>query len=131
MRSLAPIRHYHLDKDPSPNITMMIDSGASHILVRFEHAHILKYITMSDTKTQPFVCQSKIRQNRFRTHTYRTRSPTNWTILFPGFYLPRRRTSRLAIRIKPADKTRMLSYIYQSNLQPSTRSQQRTDFTWI
>ncbi len=44
----------HRDKDPSPNITMMIDSGASHILVRFEHAHILKYITMSDTKTQPF-----------------------------------------------------------------------------
>jgi hypothetical protein len=44
----------HRDKDSSPNITMMIDSGASHILVRFEHAHILKYITMSDTKTQPF-----------------------------------------------------------------------------
>ena len=44
----------HRDKDPSPNITMMIDSGSSHILVRFEHAHILKYITMSDTKTQPF-----------------------------------------------------------------------------
>jgi hypothetical protein len=44
----------HRDKDPSHNITMMIDSGASHILVRFEHAHILKYITMSDTKTQPF-----------------------------------------------------------------------------
>jgi hypothetical protein len=32
------------DKDPSPNITMMIDSGASDILVRYEHAHILKYI---------------------------------------------------------------------------------------
>jgi hypothetical protein len=44
----------HRDKNPSPNITMMIDSGASHILVRFQHAHILKYITMSDTKTQPF-----------------------------------------------------------------------------
>ena len=25
----------------------------------------------------------------------------------------------------------MHSYMYQSNLQPSTRSQQRTDFTWI
>jgi hypothetical protein len=42
------------NKDPSPNITMMIDSGASHILVRNEHAHILKYITMSETKMQPF-----------------------------------------------------------------------------
>ena len=31
----------HSDKDPSPNITMMIDSGASHILVRFEHVHSL------------------------------------------------------------------------------------------
>ena len=44
----------HRVKDPSPNITMMIDSGSSHILVRFEHAHILKYITMSDIKKQPF-----------------------------------------------------------------------------
>jgi hypothetical protein len=42
------------DKDLSPNITMMIDSGVSHILVRNEHAHILKYITMSETNTQPF-----------------------------------------------------------------------------
>jgi hypothetical protein len=42
------------EKDPSSNITMMIDSGVSHILVRNEHAHILKYITMSETNTQPF-----------------------------------------------------------------------------
>ncbi len=33
---------------------MMIDSGASHIVVRNEHAHILKYIIMSETNTQPF-----------------------------------------------------------------------------
>ncbi len=42
------------DKHPSPNITMMIDSGASHILVRNEHANILKYTTMSENNTQPF-----------------------------------------------------------------------------
>jgi hypothetical protein len=33
---------------------MMIDSGASHTLVRNKHAHILKYITISETNTQLF-----------------------------------------------------------------------------
>ncbi len=42
------------EKDPSSDITMMIDSGASHILVRKEHSHILKYISISETNTQPF-----------------------------------------------------------------------------
>jgi hypothetical protein len=40
------------DKDPNSGITMMIDSGASHILGRQEHAHILKYITISETNAQ-------------------------------------------------------------------------------
>jgi hypothetical protein len=44
----------NLEKDRNYDITMMIDSGASHILVRKEHAHILTYITISETNTQTF-----------------------------------------------------------------------------
>ena len=36
------------------NVTMMIDSGASHILVRQEHAYILNNITMFEP-TEPVV----------------------------------------------------------------------------
>ena len=43
-----------LDKDSNADITMMVDSGASHILVRQEHAHVLKYITISETNAPPF-----------------------------------------------------------------------------
>jgi hypothetical protein len=42
------------DKEPNSDITIMVDSGASHILVRQEHAHVLKYITISETNAQPF-----------------------------------------------------------------------------
>ncbi len=65
--SKLPSQHDR-EKDPSSSTMMMIDSEASHILVRNEHAHSLKYITMSDTKTQPFVNHTSSATTSFKSH---------------------------------------------------------------
>jgi hypothetical protein len=65
--SKLPSQHDR-EKDPSSSITMMIDSEASHILVRNDHAHSLKYITMSDTKTQPFANHTSFATTSFKSH---------------------------------------------------------------
>ena len=36
-----------VDKNTHKSATMLVDSGASHILVRQEHAHVLTNVTMS------------------------------------------------------------------------------------
>jgi hypothetical protein len=102
------------DKDPSPNITMMIDSGALHILVRNEHAHILKYITMSETNTQPF---ANVRSAKIGSEL----SSIGRGLLqigpfcFPAYIFrdDELQESLLELRIEPANETTMLSYIYR------------------
>ncbi len=44
----------HIGQSPTNSAIMLVDSGASHILVRLEHAHVLHDVIMSGPNTKVF-----------------------------------------------------------------------------
>ncbi len=71
------------------SISMIVDSGASHVLVRQEHAHIR--ITACHLRQLQELCNYKMRQTRSHPYGHRFWITQHRTISHPGVYVPQPR----------------------------------------
>jgi hypothetical protein len=70
-------------KDIPGSISMIVDSGASHILLRQEHAQVLHNFTCDNSKTRSY------------PHGYRHGFTNHRTISHPGLHMPQPRVTTL------------------------------------
>jgi hypothetical protein len=67
-----------IDQNTPKSATMLVDSGASHILVRQEHAHVLTNVTMASEPKWTRIRKPKIGKEGVRTLSNR------WSLIFSG-----------------------------------------------
>ncbi len=84
-------------KDDIPgSINMIVDSGASHVLVRQEHAHVLQNIIFDNSKNE--LCNNQMRLARSYPHSYRHGFTHHRAIPHPGLHLSQPRVTTLIAR---------------------------------